>query len=90
MNYLNRQRVMSHLISQAHSTHALLVFPRASLVSCLACSEKGWRDCNRFRPGVLDVTMLCSARWSSASARRDKARHCLFLRIPGGIIPLTT
>ena len=59
-------------------------------MSCFACSEKGWRDCNRFRPGVLAVTMLCSACWSSASARRDKARHCLFLRMSGGIIPLTT
>ena len=28
-------------------------------MSCFACSEKGWRDCNRFRPGVLAVTMLC-------------------------------
>ena len=59
-------------------------------MSCFACSEKGWRDCNRFRPGVLAVMMLCSACWSSASARRDKARHCLFLRMSGGIIPLTT
>ena len=59
-------------------------------MSCFACSEKGWRDCNRFRPDVLAVTMLCSACWSSASARGDKARHCLFLRMSGGIIPLTT
>ena len=59
-------------------------------MSCLACSEKGWRDCNRFRTGVLAATMLCSACWSSASARRDRARHCLFLRMSGGIIPLTT
>ena len=63
---------------------------RASLVSCFACSEKCWWDCNRFRPGVLAVTMLCSACWSSASTRRDKAGHCLFLRMSGGIIPLTT
>ena len=90
MNVFNRQHVMSHLVSQVPSAHALLVFPRASLVSCLACSEKGWRDCNRFRTGVLAVTMLCSACWSSASARRDRARHCLFLRMSGGIIPLTT
>ena len=59
-------------------------------MSCFACSEKGWRDCNRFRPGVLAVTMLCSACCSSDSARRDNARHCLFLRMSGGIIPLTT
>ena len=78
MNFLNQQRVVSHLVSQVLSAHALFVFPWASLVSCFACSEKGWRDCNRFRPGVLAVTMLCSACWSSASARRDKARHCLF------------
>ena len=53
-------------------------------MSCLACSEKGWRDCNRFRTGMLALTM------SSASARRDRAKHCLFLRMSGGIIPLTT
>ena len=40
MNYLNRQRVMSHLVSQVPSTHAVLVFRRASFVRCLACSEK--------------------------------------------------
>ena len=57
---------------------------------CFPCSLKGWRDCNRFRPGMLAVTMLCSTWWSSASGRRDKARHCLFLRMSGGIIPLTT
>ena len=90
MNVLNRQRVVSHLVSQVPSAHVLLVFPSASLVSCVACSEKGWRDCNRFRPDVLAVMMLCSACWSSASARRDKARHCLFLRMSGGIILLTT
>ena len=59
-------------------------------MSCFACSEKGWRDYIRFRPGVLADTMLCNACWSSASARRDKARHCLFLRMSGGITPLTT
>ena len=90
MNVLNRQRVVSHLVFQVPSAHALLVFPSASLVSCFACSWKGWPDCNRFRPGMLAVTMLCSACWSSASARRDKVRHCLFLRMSGGIIPLTT
>ena len=70
----------------------LLVFPCASLVSlfCFACSVKGWRDCNRFRPCMLAVTMLCSTWWSSASGRRDKARHCLFLWMSGGITPLTT
>ena len=83
MNVLNRQRVVSLFVSQVHSARALLA-------SCFVCSEKGWRDCNRFRPGVLAVTMLCSACWSSASARRDKARHCLFLRMSGGVIPLTT
>ncbi len=91
MNVLNRQRVVSHLVSHVPSAHAL-VFPWASLVSCFACSERGWRDCNRFRSGMLAVMMLCSAWWSSASARRDKARHCLFLRMSGDnvIIPLTT
>ena len=62
MNSLNRQRMVSHLVFQVPSLHALLV-------SCLACSEKGWRDCSRFRPGVLAVTMLCSVWLSSASAR---------------------
>ena len=52
MNYLNRQRVMSHLVSQVPSTHAVLVFRRASFVRCLACSDKGWHDCSHFRPGV--------------------------------------
>ena len=75
MNYLNHHRVMSHLFSQVTSAHTMLVFPRASFVSCLACSEKWWRDCSRFRPGVLAVTMLCIAWWSPASARRDKARQ---------------
>ena len=37
----------------------------------------GW-DCRRFHSGELAVTMLCSVCLSSASARRDKARHCLF------------
>ena len=64
MNVLNRQRVVSHLVSQVPSAHALLVFPWASMVSCFTCYEKGWRDCNRFRPGVFAVTMLCSACWS--------------------------
>ena len=27
---------------------------------------------------------------ASASTRRDMARHCLYLRMSGGIIPLTT
>ena len=43
-----------------------------------------------FRAGAIAVTMLCSARWPSGSAWRGKARHCLFLRMSGGIIPLTT
>ena len=90
MNSLNRQRVMSHLVSQVHSAHALLVFPCASFVSCLACTEKEWWDCSRFRYGALVVTILRSVWWSSASAPRDKARHCLFLRMSGGVIPLTT
>ena len=81
---------MSHLVFQVPSAHTLLVFPWASLFSCLACSEKGWRDRSRFRPGALVVTVSCSVCWSSASTRRDKARHCLFLRMSGGIIPLTT
>ena len=86
----SRQLVMSHLVSRVPSVFALLVFPRASFVSCLACSEKGWRDRNRFRPGELAVTVSCSLCWSSASAWRDKARHCLVLRMSGGIVPLTT
>ena len=90
MNSLNRQCVVSHLVFQVPSAHALLVFPWASLVGCLASSEKGWRDCSHFRPGVLVVTVSCSVCWASASARRDKARHCLFLLMSGGIIPLTT
>ena len=35
------------------------------------------------RPGALDATVSCNACWSSASARRDKARHCLFMRMSG-------
>ena len=57
MNSLNRQCVVSHLVFQVPSAHALLVFPWASLVSCLACPEEGWRDCSRFRPAVLVVTV---------------------------------
>ena len=34
--------------------------------------------------------MLCSVCWLSASTRRERARNCLFLRMSGGIIPLTT
>ena len=90
MNYLNLRCVMYHLISQVPSAHALFVFPCASFISSLAISVKGWRDCSRFRPRALVVTMSCSVWWSSASARRDNARHCLFLRMSGGIIPLTT
>ena len=78
MSILNRLRVMSHLVFQVPPAHVMLVFPRASLVSCLACSENGWRGCNRFRPAVLAVQMLCSACWSSTSAQRDKARHFVF------------
>ena len=54
--------------------YSVLVFPWTSLVSCLACSEQGWWDFRRFRPGALIVvTVSCSVCWSSASARRDKA-----------------
>ena len=50
MNYPDRQCVVSHLVSQVLSAHEMLVFPRASFVSCLAGgSEKGWRDCSRFQ-----------------------------------------
>ena len=90
MNSLNRQRMMSHLVSQVHFAHALLIFPSTSFVSCLACTEKEWRDCSRFCSGALVVTMLCSVWWSSASGPREKASHCLFLRMSGCIIPLTT
>ena len=48
------------LVSQVPSD-VMLVFP-----SCLACSEKGWRDCSRFRgPGALAATMFfvaCAGR----------------------------
>ena len=52
--------------------------------TCLDCSEKGWRDCSPFRPDVLAVMMLCSACWSSPSARRDRARHGLFMWVTSG------
>ena len=54
-------------------------------MSCLACSDKGWWDVQ-----TLAGTMLRSVCWSSASTRRDMARHCLYMRMSGGIIPLTT
>ena len=57
MNSLNRQCVVSHLVFQVSSVHDTLVFPCASLVSCLGSSEKGWRECSRFRPRALAVTM---------------------------------
>ena len=77
----SRQRVVSYLVSQVPSVHAVLVFPWASLVSCLACSGKGCLDRCRFRPDMLAVRISCSLCWSPSSARRDKARHCMFLRI---------
>ena len=57
VKYLNRQRVMSHLVSQVPSAHALLVFTFASLEICLTCSEKWWRVCSRCCPGALTVPM---------------------------------
>ena len=44
MNAINIQCVVSHIIFHVPSAHAMVVFPRVSLVSCLACSEKMWRD----------------------------------------------
>ena len=35
----SRRRVVSHLVSQVPSAHALFVFPRASLVSCVPVME---------------------------------------------------
>ena len=66
MKYLNRQCVVSHLVSQVPSAHALFVFPCASFVSSLACSAKGWRDCSRFRSGVLAVLRVVVACYSTA------------------------
>ena len=43
------------------------------------CSEKGWRDCSRFRTGALVVKMSRSVCWVSASARRVKATEASFV-----------
>ena len=89
MNSLNRQCVVSHLVFQVPTGHALLVFPceRHWLVDWLV-QRKGGGIVVAFVL-ALAVTMLCSVCWLSAAARW-KARHRLFMRMSGGIIPLTT
>ena len=80
----------SHLHVHASFVHVVLLFPAASLMIHRVCSEKGCRDRRRFRPGAVVVTMVSSVCWSSASARRASARHCLFRRMSGGVNPVTT
>ena len=50
------------------------------------------RKCSGIVVAFVLVHLLSrySVCWSSASARRDKARHSLFLRLSGGIMPLST
>ena len=59
INSLSLQGVASHLLVHALFVHVVLLFPAASLMIHWACSEKGYRDCRHFRPGVVVVTMVC-------------------------------
>ena len=91
MNYRNRQRVLSHLVSQVPSTHAVLVFRRASFVSCLACSEKGWHGCNRFRPdvGAYLLSRCCVPR-AGRLLQHGGIRQGIACRDPTTTTPATT
>ena len=84
------QGVASHLLIPASFVHVVLLFPTASLMIHRACSEKGCRDRRRFRPGAVVVTIVYSVCCSSASARRAVGRYCLFRRMSGSVIPVTT
>ena len=85
INSISLQGVSSHLLVHAPFVHVVLLFPATSLMMHRACSKKGCRD-----PGAVVVTMVCSVCWSSASARRASARHCLIRSISGGVIPVST
>ena len=88
---LSLQGAASHLLNQALFVHVVLLFPTASLMIHLAYSEKVCRDRRCFRPDAFVATMVCNlCWWSSASARRASASHCLFRRMYGGVIPVTT
>ena len=87
---LSLQGVASHVLDQASFVHVVLLFPAASLMIHRVCSENGCRDRRRFRKGAVVVTIVCSVCWSSASARRASATHCLFRRMYGGVTPVTT
>ena len=88
---LSLQGVASHLLDQALFVHVVLFFPTASLMIHLAYSEKVCRDRICFRPDAVVATMVYNlCWWSSASARRASASHCLFRRMYGGVIPVTS
>ena len=88
---LSLQGVASHLLDQALFVHVVLFFPKASIMIHLAYSEKVCRDRRCFRPDAVVATMVCNlCWWSSASARRASASHCLFRRMYGGVIPVTS
>ena len=74
----------------ASFVHVVLLFPAASLMIQRVCSEKACRDRRHLHPGAVVVTMVTSVCWSSVSARRTSARHCLFRRMSGGVNPVTT
>ena len=57
----HRQRVMFDLVSQVPSAHALLVFPRTSLVLAWLALTKGGGIAVALVRVVLAVMMLCSA-----------------------------
>lgn len=90
MNSISLQVVASHILVHASLDHTVLHFPAATLMLRRACSEKRCRERRRFRTGAPVVTVECNVRWSSASARLVRARHCLFRRMFGVVIPATT
>ena len=65
-------------------------FPMDTSSDFLGIFWEDVRDCSLFRSGVFAVTMSYSVHWLSASARLDKTMHCLFRRMAGGIMLLTT
>ena len=69
-----------HRVAHVPSVHSRGPFTSV-FGTCWLALRNGGGIAVAFVHGVLAVTMMCNACWSSASARRDEARHCLFLGI---------